>query len=225
MTGAEEEPPGESGAEAIDSNQGSRRTLSGVDDEPPRPPAGYEWPVLYETQHYPYNPYALDIALFALAVVVFFLFGQAIGDPSVLFDPASYPVSLTIGATIGTFVLHEGIHAVLGKSVGCSVSIGMRGFSLWTSLTNAFQSRPQTVMIALGPTAIITPVYAGLLVFGPPMLAAAALVGLFVNTVGLRHDLTLVYRMWELPSGALLFNTDEHSFVYRTDRAADKEQH
>jgi hypothetical protein len=200
--------------ETIDSTGKEMSTSGEIEASAPDTPAGYAQPVRYEYGHTPYNPYALDIALFGFAVALFFLFGQTVGDPAVLFEPTSYPVSLTVGATVVTFVIHEAIHAILGRLIGCDVSIGLRGASLWTSLSNAFQSRMQTVLIALGPTAVITPVYTAMLIYGSPALAAAALVGLFVNTVGLRHDLTLVYRMWELPPGALLYNSVEHSFVF-----------
>lgn len=193
-----------------------------IDDiaEIPETPAGYESPYLYVRYHSQLNMYALDLILFVLGVGAFLAFGKVFADFRVVIDPTRYSIVLTITATVLTFIVHELIHAAAGKYVGADVSFGLSSTVVNTWVDHAYQSRAETVAIALAPSVIITLAIPPILIFGPPTFTVAALVVLFVNTVGLRQDLHIVWQMFLLPRGALIYNLDNMTLVYESESEA-----
>lgn len=196
------------------------RERVGDASEVPETPTGYEDPYLYVRYHSRPNMFALDLVLFALGVGAFLGFGKAFADIEQLLDPRRYTLTVTVTATVLTFAIHELLHAVTAKVVGARVSFGlsMTVISTWTS--HAFQSRKNTVIIALMPSVLITLAIPVIMSAGSDTLTIAALVALFVNTVGLRHDFHLVWQMFLLPRGALIYNLDDATLVYERESGA-----
>lgn len=217
------EPPDAESSEHATGKRNERRGLDVIRERVgdtakiPETPNGYESPYLYVRYHSQPNMYALDLILFVLGIGAFLAFGKVFSDFRIVFDPSRYSILVTVTATVLTFVVHELIHAAVAKYVGADVSFGFGMSVINTWVDHTFQSRAETVAIALAPSVIITLAIPPILLLGSPTVSVAALVVLFVNTVGLRHDLHLVWQMFLLPSGALIYNLDEITLVYESE--------
>lgn len=190
---------------------------------PPAPPEGYR-------KHDPefVQPWYVTAALFIWLVAVFvsapllviglrgfettvivirevFLFSQmdSTGEWVVYLGWAAATVAVLL-------IVHEALHALAGKAVGLETEFHLE-YNFPVSLTPSvvaygdFQSRGESITIALAPLVILTPV--SILVLAAahqPWLIASATWFVFGNSVGAVSDLGSAWVLWNLPSGELV---------------------
>ena len=120
-------------------------------------------------------------------------------------------------AVVITVTVHEFLHGITFERMGYTVRYGLlwsQG-AFYTAAIEQFQERDDLVVVALAPFVGITLLTVPMLLVSNPMVALTAVLVLFMNTVGSVADLYLVWRLWRLPPGTLLYDIDlERMYAY-----------
>jgi hypothetical protein len=131
----------------------------------------------------------------------------------------AWGIYLVLVATIGvTLFLHETVHAVAARWLGCDARIGRRGLGVHVRLHGGFLSRQADALITLAPAVVLTAV--GLLVLilvESPFGTALVVTALVTNAAGIGSDLAAVFALRQLPSGTLLYYGEEAQLAYEKD--------
>jgi hypothetical protein len=131
-----------------------------------------------------------------------------------------------IGWVVGTFAVllvgHEALHALVGRWFGLRTQFRFQYYHplSWSPeiLTyGEFQSRGQSLVIALAPLVVLTVVGVVVLVVGQPLwLVASAAVIALGNAAGAVGDLASAWVLWNLPDGELVYHNSEGRQQYYT---------
>lgn len=202
---------------------------------PPAPPEGYQ---LHDPEYE--QPWYVTAALFIWTVAVFvgvpllviglrgfettvivirevFLFSQmeSAGEWVVYLGWAAATVAVLL-------IVHEALHALAGKAVGLETEFYLE-YSFPVSLTPSvvaygdFQSRGESIIIALAPLVILTPVSILVLaVAHQSWLIASAAWFVFGNSAGAVGDLASASVLWNLPSSELVHHDSAGRRQYYT---------
>ncbi len=117
---------------------------------------------------------------------------------------------------VGTLVLHEAIHGLVFRRLGYRVSYGFAPKipALYTAAFDQFVARRDNMLVGVAPLVVITLVAVPLLA-GPIPIALVAYFVLLVNTSGAVGDCYLLWRLWQMPPGTVLYDADiDHSYVF-----------
>jgi hypothetical protein len=129
-----------------------------------------------------------------------------------------YSIGAVAVVALLTTVAHELVHAVVGWLLGLELTAGFDIAGLDTGPYilpyGDFQTRRESALLAAAPTLVLTPVLLLLIGVGGTTSALAALVALFVNTLGAVADLRLVVTALGLPSGALAYPAADGEFHF-----------
>lgn len=126
-------------------------------------------------------------------------------------------------ATVGVLlIVHETLHALAGRWFGLDTEFHLE-YSFPLNLTPSvvtygnFQSRSESIVIALAPLVILTPVSIIVLaVAQQPWLIASAAWFVFGNSAGAVADLGSAWLFWHLPVGELVHHDSDGWRQYYT---------
>lgn len=205
--------------------------------EPPPTPDGYDEP--YRFEYSSVVLLLLSVPTCLLSAVGFGRLLWAVQGPAVFaavfgVTETGEVVTITLDvakvagpfvvALVVTVVVHELVHGAVmhyhGQSVTYGVNPSMGAF--YASSFGQFQRREQLFGIALAPLVVISAVAAPLLAVPVPVVALTAYLVAVVNATGAVGDLYLVWRLWRMPEGTLMYDADlRHWYVFEPTGAAD----
>ena len=190
---------------------------SGPQDWPPAPPDGYRFcspslPLFARILVGLWVP----LSFFALVALIIVIHGP-VGSLRLLGllisqGLANYPLYVVsvLSLVALMIVVHELLHLLPTLLLGYTVNVEARRVDSWLDWRfilipfGEFQSRFDTLVIAVAPLVLVTPVGIAALASGSAVLAGAASLLLTVNTLGAVADIETVLLMLALPPGALV---------------------
>jgi hypothetical protein len=179
----------------------------------PVPPVGYQAPYRFE-----YPKIMLQIASLGLLVVLVppliwltWSIQRLPGEGVVIIRPLDL-VLLLVAAPL-TIVVHELIHGLAFRAFGYRVTYGVAWHlgAAYAGAFGQFQRRRHMFFVALAPLLVLTIVCLPLLAAATRAVVIVAFMVLVLNTGGAVGDLYLVGRLWRLPPGSLLYDTDPNN--------------
>jgi hypothetical protein len=189
-----------------------------MDDAPgPAPPPGYQAGYEPPTAVSWWELLPGEIGLFVGTVGLFGWLIVGIRDASAVFAVFWRAATLdSLGAwgiygalvatIVVTLVLHEGIHAIAARVLGCEARLGRQGLGVHVRLCGGFLSRRADAVITLAPAVVLTAVgLPVLVVIDSPFGAAIVVTALVTNVAGIGSDLGAVLALRQLPPGTLLY--------------------
>lgn len=123
---------------------------------------------------------------------------------------------LIVFSSLGIYPIHELVHGIAGYLQGFNVRYGFD----WTYLApfattyGRPQTRQETLFITLLPLVSLTIVLLLPVIFASGFVAAVLLPPLFINILGSAGDLNTVWKMYHLPTDALLENDRDENTAY-----------
>jgi hypothetical protein len=131
----------------------------------------------------------------------------------------AWGIYLALVAMIGvTLFLHETIHAVAARWLGCDARIGRRGLGVHVRLRGGFLSRQADALITLAPAVVLTVIGLLLLVLVDSAFGATIVVtALVTNAAGIGSDLGTVLALRQLPPRTLLYYGENAQLAYEPD--------
>lgn len=103
---------------------------------------------------------------------------------------------------LGTFVVHELLHAAVADAYDCRVSFTDK---YNVRFVDQPLSRGQVAVILLAPTAILSTVALTLLLSGSPMLAFTGFLVFMTNTAVIAADVLMTWTVAQLSRGSLIY--------------------
>lgn len=207
-------------------------TASARDDgsTPPAPPDGYRPP---EPFGYPMGVLFVVVAAVLVAAAGAFgallwtLQGPAVVHEFVVVASSADAIAVTVDAArLGVVLLgaiavvtavHELVHGAAYRLLGYDVTYGtaLHLGAFYVAAFDQFQTRRDSLLVALAPLVALTLALAPLLAAPAPRIAAAAYVGIVFNAAGSAGDLYLAWRLRRDPPGTLYYDADSRrSWVY-----------
>jgi hypothetical protein len=119
--------------------------------------------------------------------------------------------------TILTVIVHEAIHAITARALGYRVSFGLslRMLGAYAAAWRQMIRRRDNILIALAPLTVLTLLLIPLLAVPNLLVVGGAYAALVINTAGAAGDIYLVWRLWRMPPGTLLYDVDvENMYAY-----------
>lgn len=193
------------------------------DTGPPSAPAGYApaYQVRYPTVVLLLGSFALGlIAAGSFGWILWEVHGAEMFAPIVDIetDGASFAISSNLlglaipfgVALVVIVVVHELLHGLTFEHLGYDVEYGviLRKGVFYTTALEQFQEREQLFYVALVPLFLITIVGVPLLFVPHPLVTMTAYLALILNTSGSIGDIYMTWRLWRMPRGTLLYDTD-----------------
>lgn len=203
---------------------------AGPSPDPPPTPDGYDEPYLFE-----YSTVVLLLLSLPMFLLSAFGFGRllwALQGPAVfgaVFDVTESGAAVTITldlakvagpflvALVVTVVVHELVHGAVMRRYGYDVTYGVNPAmgAFYVSAFGQFQRREELFPVGLAPLVGISVVAAPLLAVPVPVVALTAYLVAVVNATGAVGDLYLVWRLWRMPEGTLMYDADlRHWYVF-----------
>jgi hypothetical protein len=197
-------------------------------DPPPGYQNGYEPPTALSWWELPLGEIGLlggAVGLFGgLTVLVHdaTAVGAVFWQAATLDSRHAWGIYVALVATVGvTLILHEAVHAVAARWLGCDARIGRRGLGVHVRLRGGFLSRQADALITLAPAVVVTAVGLPVLVLvESPLGAALVVTALVTNVAGIGSDLGTVLALRRLPSGTLLYYGENAQLAYEPDVTA-----
>lgn len=136
------------------------------------------------------------------------------------FEMSSNLIDLVIPfgtALLVTVIVHEALHGLAFRRVGYDVEYGviLRKGVFYTAALEQYQRREDLFHVALIPLVLISLAAIPLLFVSHPVVAITAYLVLILNTSGSVGDIYMTWRLWRMPAGTLLYDTDiERMYAY-----------
>lgn len=125
-------------------------------------------------------------------------------------------VAFVVGV-LGTSALHELVHGLAfrlrGYEPSYGVAVNMGAF--YAAAFHQYQGRRDAMVSLVAPLVVLDLCYLPLLFAPSGLVAFTAFVGLLINTGGAAGDIYMLARVWRMPEGTLLYDSDaRHSYVF-----------
>jgi hypothetical protein len=146
------------------------------------------------------------------ATAVFAVFWRAVTLDSL---GAWWVYGALVATIVVTLVLHETVHAIAARLLGCEARLGRQGLGVHVRLHGGFLSRRADAVITLAPAVVLTVVgLPVLVVIDSPFGGAIVVTALVTNVAGIGSDLGAVLALRQLPPGTLLYYGEDAQLAY-----------
>ena len=181
----------------------------------PPPPAGYAPPEPFVYPMWGLQGAALLVLVLMGGSLLLFL-GWWHGELSLTLGLGELLlVLLTVAVVI---VVHELVHGAVYRLLGYEVQFGVawQMGAAYAAVFGQFQQRGHNFASAVAPLVVLTAVLFPLLLVPNSVLNLIGFTALLFNTSGAVGDLYLMWRLWRLPPGSLLYDVNpETMLIYR----------
>lgn len=183
--------------------------------EMPLPPEGYA-----PAERFQYPMGKLQWVSLLLLVVVgaglLFFLGWWHGELSFSLGLGELLVMLL--TVVGVIVLHEGVHGLVYRWLGYTVSYGIAWQlgAAYAAVFGQFQRRNDNFATAVAPLILLTILFWPLLLLPSGLLNLIGFTAILFNSSGAVGDLYLMWRLWRMPPATLLYDVSvDMMLIYR----------